>query len=98
MPAPAKDIFEKMFKTGKTPDEIIDELGLKQVTDPTVIQEAIAKAINENPKQLEQYCGGREALFGFFVGQVMKTTQGKANPQMLNQLLKQALSEKCKQL
>jgi aspartyl-tRNA(Asn)/glutamyl-tRNA(Gln) amidotransferase subunit B len=92
----AKEIFEKMFQTGKAPQKIIDELGLSQVTDPAVIREAIAKAITDNPKQVENYCGGKQTLFGFFVGQVMKATQGKANPQMLNDLLKEMLDEKCK--
>src|ERR1044071_8020965 len=53
----AKEIFEKMFQTGKAPKKIIDELGLSQITDPTVIREAIAKAIADNPKQVENYCG-----------------------------------------
>jgi aspartyl-tRNA(Asn)/glutamyl-tRNA(Gln) amidotransferase subunit B len=92
----AKGIFEKMFQSGKAPQDIIDELGLSQIIDPTVIREAIGKALVDNPKQVSQYCEGRQSLYGFFVGQVMKATQGKANPQMLNELLKEMLDEKCK--
>lgn len=92
----AKDVFDKMFKTGKSPQDLVRELGLEQISDEGVIAAAITKAIEENPKQVESYCGGKQGLFGFFVGQVMKSTGGKANPQMLNELLKKMLEERCK--
>ncbi|MEW6732574.1 MAG: Asp-tRNA(Asn)/Glu-tRNA(Gln) amidotransferase subunit GatB [Acidobacteriota bacterium] len=92
----AKDVFEQMFRTGKPPQQLIKELGLEQISDSSQIQTAVAQAIADNPKQVEQYCQGKQTLFGFFVGQVMKATRGKANPQMVNELLKQMLDEKCK--
>ncbi len=92
----AKEVFEKMFQSGKSPKVLVEELGLIQITDITEIQNIAAKVIDENPKQLEQYCKGKQSLIGFFVGQVMKLTAGKANPQMLNEILKNLLEERCK--
>ena len=89
----AKDIFEEMWLSQKGPDEIIEEKGLKQVTDSTEIEKIIGKVFEENPTQLEQYKSGKEKLFGFFVGQVMKTSKGKANPEQVNKLLKDRLKE-----
>ncbi len=88
----AKDIFVLMVESGKTPDQLIDEKGLRQITDDGPILEAIAKVLEANPKELADYKGGKEKLFGFFVGQVMRATGGKANPASLNELLKKALS------
>lgn len=93
----AKELFEKMFLSGKSPKQLVEELGLSQITDPAKIKELVANVIAENPKQTESYCGGKQGLFGFFVGQVMKVTGGKANPQLLNQILKEMLDERCKQ-
>ena len=88
----AKDIFVLMAESGKTPDQLIDEKGLRQITDDGPILAAIAKVLEANPKELADYKGGKEKLFGFFVGQVMRATGGKANPGALNELLKKALS------
>ncbi|NIQ37934.1 MAG: Asp-tRNA(Asn)/Glu-tRNA(Gln) amidotransferase subunit GatB [Proteobacteria bacterium] len=89
----AKTIFEEMYKTGKDASSIVNERGLVQVTDRTSIEEAIAKVLEANPDLVESYRKGKEKLFGFFVGQVMKETRGKANPKLVNELLKAALAE-----
>ena len=88
----AKEVFEAMWNGEGDADAIIEKKGLKQVTDTGAIEQAIDAVIANNPKQLEQYRGGQEKLFGFFVGQAMKATQGKANPALLNELLKKKLS------
>jgi len=87
----AKEVFEQMYKTGKPAATIIAEKGLVQITDEDALVLAITEVMAANPKQLEQYRSGRDKVFGFFVGQVMKATQGKANPQMINDLLKKIL-------
>ena len=86
-----KSIFEEMYASGASPDEIIESQGLKQISDDGAIEEIINTVIQDNPSQLEAYLGGKEKLFGFFVGQVMKLTQGKANPQSVNTILKEKL-------
>jgi aspartyl-tRNA(Asn)/glutamyl-tRNA(Gln) amidotransferase subunit B len=88
----AKEIVEDMYKTGKSPQTIIEEKGLVQITDESELIKTIASIIEANPNQLADYRGGKEKLFGFFVGQVMKATQGKANPQLVNELLKKMLA------
>ena len=88
----AKSIFEEMYSSGKTPDEIIDDQGLQQISDDGEIEKIINSVIKGNPTQVEGYKNGKDKLFGFFVGQVMKETQGKANPQVVNELLKKKLS------
>ena len=88
----AKDIVEEMYKTGKQPKKIIEENGLVQITDEGELIKTITSIIEANPQQLTDYRGGKEKLFGFFVGQVMKATQGKANPQLVNELLKKMLA------
>ena len=88
----AKEIVEDMYKTGKSPQTIIEEKGLVQITDEGELIKTIASIIEANPNQLADYRGGKEKLFGFFVGQVMKATQGKANPQLVNELLKKMLA------
>ena len=87
----AKQVFEAMLETGDAPGRIVEERGLKQTSDAGAIEAVIAEVIAKNPKQLEQYRGGKEALFGFFVGQTMKAMGGKANPGVVNELLKKAL-------
>lgn len=87
----AKDVFAEMYKTGKNPADIVEEKGLKQVTDTGAIEAIIDEVIAENPGQVEAYRGGKDKLFGFFVGQVMKKSQGKANPAAVNDLLKEKL-------
>jgi aspartyl-tRNA(Asn)/glutamyl-tRNA(Gln) amidotransferase subunit B len=88
----AKDVLVEMFRTGKGADAIIEESGLVQVSDAGEIDSIIDKVIEASPKQLEQYRGGKETLFGFFVGQVMKASKGKANPKVVNDRLKAKLS------
>ena len=86
-----KAIFEEMCISGISPDEIIESQGLKQISDDGAIEEIINSVINDNPAQVEAYLGGKNKLFGFFVGQVMKLTQGKANPKTVNAILKEKL-------
>jgi len=80
-----------MCISGISPDEIIESQGLKQISDDGAIEEIINSVINDNPDQVEAYLGGKDKLFGFFVGQVMKLTQGKANPKTVNAILKEKL-------
>ena len=87
----AKEVFEAMWAGGRDADAIIKEKGLVQVTDPAVIEKAIEEVMAKNPTQLADYRAGKDKLFGFFVGQVMKATGGKANPAQLNELLKKKL-------
>ncbi len=88
----AKDVFADMFKTGKDAALIVEEKGLKQVTDTGAIEAIVDEVIAENPDNVAKYKGGKDKLFGFFVGQVMKKSQGKANPAVVNELLKSKLS------
>ena len=87
----AKEVFEAMWTEGKTADDIIEAKGLKQITDSSAIEGVIDAIMAANPKQLADYRSGKDKLFGFFVGQVMKATGGKANPTQLNDLLKAKL-------
>jgi aspartyl-tRNA(Asn)/glutamyl-tRNA(Gln) amidotransferase subunit B len=88
----AKEVFEAMWLEGKGADEIIEARGLKQITDTSAIERAIDEVMAKNPGQLADYRSGKDKLFGFFVGQVMKATGGKANPAQLNELLKKKLA------
>ena len=87
----AKQVFEIMLETGDNPEKIVEEKGLKQTSDTGAIEEVIAGVLSANADKVEQYRGGKEALFGFFVGQTMKAMGGKANPKVVNELLKKAL-------
>jgi aspartyl-tRNA(Asn)/glutamyl-tRNA(Gln) amidotransferase subunit B len=87
----AKIVFEEMYATGKTPEVIVEEKGLKQVTDEGEIAEAIDTVLAAHPSQVEDYRRGKEKLLGFFVGQVMKQTRGKANPELVNNILREKL-------
>jgi aspartyl-tRNA(Asn)/glutamyl-tRNA(Gln) amidotransferase subunit B len=89
----AKDIVEEMYISGKNPREVIAEKGMVQITDEAALAKTISSIIEANPQQLADYRAGKEKLFGYFVGQVMKATQGKANPQIVNDLLKKMLAE-----
>ena len=89
----AKTVFEEVWQTGKSADQVIEDKGLKQVTDTGAIEAIVAEVIAANPGQVAEYRGGKEKLMGFFVGQVMKASKGKANPGMANQLLKKKLAE-----
>jgi len=83
----AKEVFEALWNGEGDADDIIERRGLRQITDVGALEQVIADVIAANPAQAEQYRAGKDKLFGFFVGQVMKATQGKANPQQLNELL-----------
>jgi len=87
----AKDVFNAMWDGEGDADEIIDKKGLKQITDSSAIESIVDEVIANSPNQLEQYRSGKDKLFGYFVGQVMKATQGKANPAQVNEILKQKL-------
>ena len=87
----AKTVFDEMAKTGKPPKQIVEEKGLVQVTDRFEIGNIVVKIISDNPKEAEAYKNGKTKLLGFFVGQVMKATRGKANPQIVNEILKEKL-------
>ena len=87
----AKDVFEIMFATSKSPKIIVKEKGLEQVTDDSAIEDFINQVINENKDKVKEYLSGKDKLFGFFVGQVMKVSQGKANPGLVNKILKSKL-------
>ena len=88
----AKDVFEEMLASGKEAAAIVEEKGLRQVTDTGAIEKAIDAILAANADKVAEYKSGKDKLFGFFVGQVMKATGGKANPAMLNELLKKKLS------
>ena len=88
----AKDVFAEMYKSSKDAGVIVEEKGLKQVTDTGAIEAIIDQVITDNPDNVAKYKGGKDKLFGFFVGQVMKASQGKANPAIVNELLKGKLS------
>jgi len=88
----AKEVFELMWSTGATADSVIESKGLRQITDSGAIERAIDEVMVRNPAQLADYRAGKDKLFGFFVGQVMKATGGKANPAQLNELLRKKLS------
>jgi len=89
----AKDILDEMFSTGKPLEVVMDEGGRTQITDPNTIAAAVREIMAANPKQLEQYRGGKTATFGWFVGQVMKATRGQANPQLVQEILKKELGQ-----
>jgi aspartyl-tRNA(Asn)/glutamyl-tRNA(Gln) amidotransferase subunit B len=88
----AKDVFEEMWAESKDADAIIEAKGLRQITDSGAIEKTIDEVMAANPKQLADYRSGKDKLFGFFVGQVMKVTGGKANPAQVNEILKRKLA------
>ncbi|HTW72539.1 MAG TPA: Asp-tRNA(Asn)/Glu-tRNA(Gln) amidotransferase GatCAB subunit B, partial [Acetobacteraceae bacterium] len=87
----AKTVFDAMVETGKDPAAIVDERGLRQVTDTSAIDDAVAKVLAANAQMVAEYKSGKDKLFGFFVGQVMRTMGGKGNPALVNQALKRKL-------
>jgi aspartyl-tRNA(Asn)/glutamyl-tRNA(Gln) amidotransferase subunit B len=87
----AKTIFELMKDGDKDPQKIVEEKGLKQESDPKALEALIDKVITENPDKVKEYKSGKEKLFGFFVGEAMKVSDGKANPQLINDILKKKL-------
>src|SRR6185436_2012008 len=86
-----KEVLTEMFASGKPAAAVVAERGLVQVSDTGEIDRVIEEVIAASPNQLEQYRSGKEALFGFFVGQVMKASKGKANPKVVNERLKEKL-------
>lgn len=89
----AKTVFEEMYATGKSPAQIVEEKGLVQITDETTLRKIAEKIIEAHPKEVNQYKAGKERLLGFFVGQMMKETKGKANPQLANKIFKELLKK-----
>ena len=87
----AKEIFEIMVKTGENPKQIIESKGLKQQSDPKELEKIVRNVLKNNPEEVKEYKSGKEKLFGFFVGQVMKLSGGKANPQLVNDILKKLI-------
>ncbi len=87
----AKDVFAIMFETGKTAPAIVQEKGLKQVSDSGAIEGLIDQVLAANLDKVEEFRGGKDKLFGFFVGQVMKQSGGQANPGLVNQILRSKL-------
>jgi len=87
----AKDVFEEMYRTGDRPEKIVKDKGWVQILDEGEIEGVIRRVMEANPKLVEDYRKGKDKLFGFFVGEVMKATKGKANPKLLNELLKDKL-------
>jgi aspartyl-tRNA(Asn)/glutamyl-tRNA(Gln) amidotransferase subunit B len=83
----AKEIFEEIYKTGKSAEHIVKKKGLTQISDESIIIEVIKEVLNKNPKEVERFKEGEEKLLGFFIGQVMKLTKGKANPKLVNELV-----------
>ena len=88
----AKDIFEEMCETGKSPSDIISEKGLSQISDKGELEKLVNDVLSANPENVEKYKNGKDKLFGFFVGEAMKLSKGKANPKLLNELLKSKLN------
>ena len=87
----AKNVFSEMFETKKNPSKVIDEKGLKQISSSDDLIPMIERVISNNLDKVDEYKNGKEQLFGFFVGQVMKQSGGKANPQLTNDILKKLL-------
>ena len=87
----AKTVFEQMMEGDKDPQKIVEEKGLKQESDPKALEALIDKVIDDNRDKATEYKSGKVKLFGFFVGQVMKVSSGKANPQLVNEILKKKL-------
>jgi len=87
----AKQVFEEMYETGASPEEIVQQKGLEQVSDESAIDSIIDRVLADNPDSVEKYQQGKKKVFGFLVGQVMKETKGKANPKIVNQILQEKL-------
>ncbi|NLP19114.1 MAG: Asp-tRNA(Asn)/Glu-tRNA(Gln) amidotransferase subunit GatB [Firmicutes bacterium] len=87
----AKGVFEEMFNTGKDPEDIVKEKGLAQITDVDALEAVVEKVLSAHPQSVEDYKGGKDRAFGFLVGQVMKETRGRANPQLVTKLLRERL-------
>jgi aspartyl-tRNA(Asn)/glutamyl-tRNA(Gln) amidotransferase subunit B len=88
-----KDVFEKMYSTGRSAAEIVKSEGLSRIDDEDAIKAAVRSVVEANPKPVSEFRAGKQQTFGFLVGQVMKATKGKANPAVVNDLLRKALSD-----
>jgi aspartyl-tRNA(Asn)/glutamyl-tRNA(Gln) amidotransferase subunit B len=88
----AKTVFDEMYRSGKQAQDVVREQGLVQMNDSSELASLIQQVLESNPSQVEEYRSGKQKVFGFFVGQTMKATQGKANPKMVNELLRQMLN------
>jgi len=88
----AKEVFAAMWETGDTADSIIDSRGLKQITDTAELEGLVDQVLTDNPAQVEQFRAGKDKVLGFFVGQIMQATQGKANPAQVNKILRDKLT------
>src|SRR5262249_3279863 len=86
-----KEVFEESYRTGEAPAAIVDRRGGRQISDEAELAKIVDKVVAGNPKQVEGYLAGKDGLFGFFVGQVMKETQGRANPVITSDLLRKRL-------
>jgi aspartyl-tRNA(Asn)/glutamyl-tRNA(Gln) amidotransferase subunit B len=89
----AKEVLSQMFETGEDPDTIVEKKGLKQITDEGSLRAIVQEVLNAHPKEYERLKAGETKLIGFFVGQVMKATKGKANPQLVNKILNEVVSQ-----
>ena len=89
----AKEVFPEMLKSNKDPEFIVKEKNLVQITDTSAIKEVVTQILEKNTNEVQQYLSGKEKVFGFFIGQIMKATKGKANPKSVNEILKQKLEE-----
>jgi len=89
----AKGVFEEMYRGGLSALEVVEAKGLRQMADEGQIRAVVRQVLEAHSKEVADYRGGKEKLFGFFVGQIMRATQGKANPQMVNQLLRDELNK-----
>jgi aspartyl-tRNA(Asn)/glutamyl-tRNA(Gln) amidotransferase subunit B len=89
----AKKVFEEMFETGEQPEKLVERLGLSQISDEQALTDIIRKVMEENPQSVEDYRGGTTKAMGFLVGQTMRRTKGKANPALVNKILKQLLEQ-----
>jgi aspartyl-tRNA(Asn)/glutamyl-tRNA(Gln) amidotransferase subunit B len=87
----AKDVLEEMIDSGKRASEIVEERGLAQISDATELEKIIDQILDENPEQVNEYLGGKKQVLGWFIGQVMKATRGKANPQLARKFLQEKL-------
>ena len=87
----AKTVFDEMGQTGKPAEQIVKEKGLVQITDTNELEDVVSNIVSAHPKEVEAYKNGKTKLLGFFVGQVMKETKGKANPKLVNEIIKREL-------
>jgi aspartyl-tRNA(Asn)/glutamyl-tRNA(Gln) amidotransferase subunit B len=88
----AKDVFEDMFTSGKSANQIVEEKGMEQISDQSELENIVSRILADHPDEISRYKAGDQKLMGFFVGQVMKETKGKANPKIVNEILRKGLS------